>query len=68
MKTIALLLLALNLTGCAYYEGQRILNDPDCTFIGKDANFRWPEKCGTLGGGTTVFVRQTGPNTYHISK
>jgi hypothetical protein len=68
MKILFVIVALLTLQGCAYYEGQRVLNDPDCSFIGKDINFRWPAKCGTLGGGTTVYVRQTGPNTYYISK
>ncbi len=69
MKTLAIVLALVSLQGCAYYEGQRVLNDPDCSFIGKDINFRWPEKCGSLGGsGRTVYVRRTGPNTYYISK
>lgn len=68
MKTIAFVLLALNLTGCAYYQSQRVLNDPDCSFIGKDINWRWPAKCGVLPGGETIYIRQTGSNTYYISK
>lgn len=68
MKSIVLALLAINLTGCAYYEGQRVLNDPDCSFIGKDINWRWPAKCGVLPSGETIYIRQTGPNTFHITK
>lgn len=68
MKTFILSLIAISLTGCAYHEGQRVLNDPDCTFVGKPAEWRWPKKCGTIGGGTAVYVRQIGPNTYYISK
>lgn len=68
MKLLAMVVALVALQGCAYYEGQRVLNDPDCTFIGKDANFRWPEKCGVLPSGSTVYVRRMSPNYYYISK
>jgi hypothetical protein len=68
MKILFVIVALVSLQGCAYYQSQQVLNDPDCSFIGKDINFRWPAKCGTLGGGTTVYVRRTSPNTYYISK
>lgn len=68
MSKLLLILAVLVLPGCAYFEGQRVINDPDCSFIGKPAEWRWPEKCGVLPRGETVYIRKTGPNSYYISK
>ena len=69
MKTLSLLLITASLTGCAYYEGQAKMNDPDCKFSGKPNNYTLPAKCCPCGyGGNSVTAIRTMPNTYILYK
>lgn len=68
----AVIFIALNLTGCAYYDSQRYLHalktDPDCTYQGKPAEYNMPAKCGVKSyGGSLISVSRVGPNTYSVS-
>lgn len=67
MKKLLPLVLLLNLTGCAYYDGQRVMADPDCRFVGKPDDYVLPKKCGPKSyGGTWVSVTQVTKNSYIV--
>jgi hypothetical protein len=70
-RHIVILLGALALPGCAYYDSQRYLHalktDPDCTYQGKPAEYSTPPKCGPKSyGGSMISVIRVGPNTYSV--
>jgi hypothetical protein len=68
MKLI-ILGLAIALTGCAYHDGQRVINDPDCKFVGKPNDYRLPDKCGFKSyGASTISVIKISPSTYVVNK
>lgn len=67
MKILILLLITASLTGCAYYDGQARMNDPDCKFSGKPNDYTLPNKCCPCGyGSVTATVNKVGPNTYEV--